>query len=562
MKLMYFLAKYAPGSLAFAMVAGIISGACNAGLLATFNAALRDSDGSKHRLVWSFAAIAAFLPVTRFISEYLLARLSQSALFDLRMNLSEQVINTPLRRFEEIGTHRLMAALTDDIPTVTNTLVFVPVVCINAAIAISGLVYLGILSGSVLLAVLAFMALGIVSYQLSLLRALSSFRQARQETDVLFNHFRDLTMGIKELKLHRRRRRAFLTQVLRSTAASLKGHNVRGMTIFTAASSWGQVLVFIVVGLVLFALPEIRQISIEALTGYTITLLYLMTPFQVIMNSLPNLGRANVALQKVESLGFELKDRGMESESPMEPSSSSCFETLELAGVSYAYKGKNEFNNFVLGPLDMMLHVGELVFIIGGNGSGKTTFAKILAGLYPPDTGEIRVDGAPVTEETREYYRQHMSVIFSDFHLFSRLLGLEQPDLDANARDYLSRFGLSHKVDVRNGNLSTTDLSRGEQKRLALLTAYLENRPIYIFDEWAADQDPSFREIFYRRLLPELKARGKAVLVISHDDRYYGMADRIIKLEYGQIEFDRSRCKDDLQLSGSAEISSHFKSEV
>ena len=172
---------------------------------------------------------------------------------------------------------------------------------------------------------------------------------------------------------------------------------------------------------------------------------------------------------------------------------------------------------------------------MGGNGSGKTTLAKLLCGLYIPESGALWLDSKPITDVTRDQYRQLFSVVFSDFYLFEKLLGLEAFNLDKRAAHYIAHLQLDHKVEVRGGQLSTVDLSQGQRKRLALLTAYLEDRPIYIFDEWAADQDPVFREIFYYELLPELKAKGKTVLVISHDDRYYGMADRILKLDYGQL---------------------------
>jgi putative ATP-binding cassette transporter len=177
---------------------------------------------------------------------------------------------------------------------------------------------------------------------------------------------------------------------------------------------------------------------------------------------------------------------------------------------------------------------------VGGNGSGKTTLAKLLAGLYIPESGEIRLNGQLITDDLREHYRQYFSVVFSDFFLFESLLGLDDSELDSKARDYLSKLQLEHKVNLENGVLSTTDLSQGQRKRLALLTAYLENRPIYIFDEWAADQDPLFKEIFYYQLLPELKARNKTVVVISHDDRYYHVADRIVKLDFGEIVRDEA----------------------
>ena len=112
---------------------------------------------------------------------------------------------------------------------------------------------------------------------------------------------------------------------------------------------------------------------------------------------------------------------------------------------------------------------------------------------------------------------------------------MDSVDLDKRAGEYLHQLELDHVVTVKDGVFSTVKLSRGQRKRLALLTAYLEDRPIYVFDEWAADQDPVFRRIFYLRLLPELKARGKTVVAITHDDRYFGDADRIVKLEEGKV---------------------------
>ena len=150
-------------------------------------------------------------------------------------------------------------------------------------------------------------------------------------------------------------------------------------------------------------------------------------------------------------------------------------------------------------------------------------------------SGEIRLDGDLITDESREDYHKHFSAIFSDFYLFDRLLGLSGPDLDARAHVHLARLELEGKVQVENGVFSSTALSSGQRKRLALLTALLEDRPIYVLDEWAADQDPHYREIFYTSLLPELRRRGKAVVVISHDDRYYGLGDRTVGLAYGQV---------------------------
>jgi putative ATP-binding cassette transporter len=208
---------------------------------------------------------------------------------------------------------------------------------------------------------------------------------------------------------------------------------------------------------------------------------------------------------------------------------------VELQGITHTYHREGEDGGFTLGPIDIELRPGEIVFLIGGNGSGKTTLAKVLVGLYAPESGAIRLNGRPIADADRESYRQHFAAVFSDFYLFERLVGLGRHDIDAEAEEYLRDLHLSHKVSVRQGVFTTLALSQGQRKRLALLTAYLEDRPVYLFDEWAADQDPLFKKVFYTQLLPELRARGKAVLVISHDDRYFGVADRIVRLDYGRL---------------------------
>jgi putative ATP-binding cassette transporter len=301
-------------------------------------------------------------------------------------------------------------------------------------------------------------------------------------------------------------------------------------------------VIFALVGTVVFALPAIqRSVAGETLTGYALVLLYLMTPLEVILDCVPAFSRARVSLAKVEALGFSLQAA---APAPLpaaaEAGGVDGWETLELAGVCHSYRREGEEGEFTLGPLTLTLTRGELVFVVGGNGSGKTTLAKLLVGLYAPTGGEVRLDGRPVTGALRDAYLQQFSVVFSDFHLFDTLLGLDAAGLDERAAHYLERLQLSRKVMVDGGKLSTTALSQGQRKRLALLTAFLEDRPVYLFDEWAADQDPVFKKFFYLELLPELRARGKTVVVISHDDHFYGVADRIIKLDEGRIDYDGS----------------------
>jgi putative ATP-binding cassette transporter len=522
-----------------AIICGLISGASSAGLLALIGASLTKDKYPLSTLIWGFAALCVITPAARFASDILLCRLGYDAVFDMRMRLSRQVLASPLRKLEEIGSHRILATMTEDISAIINALLLIPLFCINLAIVAGCLIYLCWLSPSAFGLVMGFMLLGGAAFQLAVNRGMRYQRRGRDITDTLFQHFRALTSGTKELKLHRRRREAFISDMLGPTASSLRRYNFTAMLHFVAASSFGQVLFFIFIGILLFAFSSVAQISGEVTTAFVITVLYMMNPLDNLMNTFSNLSRAGVALRKVETLGLSLApSRGEAKGVRATQDTGTRWGSVELAGVTHSYHREKENSSFILGPLDLAFTRGEVVFVIGGNGSGKTTFVKLLTGLYTPEDGEIRVDGQPVTDETRDDYHQHFSVVFSDFFLFENLLGVEQRALDASATGYLSQLQLDHKVKVENGVLSTTDLSQGQRKRLALLVAYLEDRPIYVFDEWAADQDPLFKEVFYLQLLPMLKARGKTVVVISHDDRYFGVADRLIKLENGQLEYD------------------------
>lgn len=538
MRLFKFLLRYSPKLILLAVVAGVICGAANTGLLAIISAVLTARPFSTKMLAASFVVLCLVVALFRVANELLLAQLGQNALVDLRMQLCRKILGISLRNLEELGPHRIMTVLTEDVPNISGVVTAMPTLCINAAVVFTCLIFLGWLSWSLLLAVLALMVLGIVTYQLPIIRAVGHGQRARQAADVLQNHFRALTNGFKELKLHGERREAFMTGSLQATSESLRDHNMKLWKIYTLASSWGQLLVFVVIALLLFVLPSVKTTSPQILTAYTLTILYMMNPLQLIMNVLPTLGRANIALKKVEDLGLELTTHFTERAPVLRSQPQPPWTSLELDGVTYSYHRDGEEQSFELGPIDLTFYPGELVFLVGGNGSGKTTLAKIIVGLYAPESGEVRFNGQRLTDETREPFRSNFSVVFTDFYLFDTLLGLDSPQLDQRAQEYLGRLQLANKVTVKDGALSTTELSQGQRKRLALLTAYLEDRPIYLFDEWAADQDPYFKEVFYFHLLPELKARGKTIIVISHDDKYYHVGDRVVKLEESRLAYD------------------------
>jgi putative pyoverdin transport system ATP-binding/permease protein len=547
--------QYSKPMVCVIILAGIISGVSNTLLIAVINAALSRAGTPTPQLVWGFAGLCLALALMRFVSGALLLRLTQRAMFGLRTRLCEQILTAPLPLLERLGSHRLLVTLTDDVPSITNAFVTLPLLCMNAAIILGCFVYLWWLSWTLMAGALCFTALGLISHQVPVIKATRHFERAREAMDGVFKHLRGLIEGIKELKLHRRWRETFFSSLLRPSINTMQQEAATGEIIWTAAGSWGQILFFIFIGLILFAVPAWHPTSAAVLTGYTLTVLYLMGPLEYILNALPRLSHADVAIKKIESLSGMLAEQTV-SEAARQPGPARPWRALELTGVTHSYRREDGGEEFVMGPLDLCVSPGEVVFITGGNGSGKTTLAKLLVGLYVPQSGEILLDAQPVTDENRDDYRQLFSVVFSDYYLFEHLLGDGDGDGGAKAQEYLARLQLDHRVQIRDGKFSTVELSQGQRKRLALLTAYLENRPIYVFDEWAADQDPQFKDIFYLQLLSGLKAAGKTVFVISHDDRYYHVADRVVKLNYGRIEHDNP--VKHLKAGGPAEGCSEF----
>ncbi|WP_315788991.1 cyclic peptide export ABC transporter [Fischerella sp. JS2] len=537
MHLISFLLRSSWKMIAIAITTGFLSGGSSAALIALISNVATNNPGSSLKIIiWGFVGLALVALITSIISQVMLIRLSQNAVLQLRMRLSCQILSSELSHLEQLGNPRLLATLTEDIQAVADGVYQMPFLFINLAIVLGCVVYITWLSWLVLLMVAGLSVVAIASCQWFLNKGKKLLTLAREDQDVLFDQFRTITEGVKELKLHYNRRQVFLDKKLQSTATKYRRHNINGFTFFAITTSWGQLIFFFTMGFVIFALPNLLAINPQTLSSYILTFTYLMMPMNNIISKLPLLSKASIALQKIESLGLSLTHRAEVSTVP--PAAKTVWHRLQLKDIIHAYHTAEEDKSFILGPINLTLYPQEIVFIVGGNGSGKSTLAKLLTGLYIPEAGEIRLDQDLITEQNREWYRQHFSVVFSDFYLFDELLGLENSSLYHKVQEYLKLLQLEHKVKVKNGRLSTTALSQGQRKRLALLTVYLEDRSIYLFDEWAADQDPAFKEIFYKELLPKLRDTGKTILVITHDDRYFHLADRIVKLEYGKIEFD------------------------
>lgn len=535
MGILWLLLKASWVQVVIATLLGIVSGGCSVGLIALVNTTL--SQGAMPPAIALFAGLVLLALISGSLAQFLLIDLAQDSVYQLRLRLSQRILAAPLRQLEQLGPSQLLAVLTKDVQSISDTVFVIPYICVDIAVISGCALYLGWLSGWVFVATIIFMAAAIVFVQFLINAAYRYLRQARQEVDRLFQHFRSITDGIKELKLHSTRRQRFFDEDLEVTAAASRYYQKRAFKIAALATGGGQLLFFLLIGLLLFGVPQVVPTAQSVLPAYILTLTYMLGPLENLVQRLPTLANASVSIQKVNEMGLTLAENA-ETDTVVRQTSNVDWKILELKSVIHSYQGEEANHRFSMGPISLTLRAGEVVFIVGGNGSGKSTLAKLITGLYTPESGELQLDGMPIVDANREWYRQYFSAIYSDFYLFERLISAKDLTLDAQAQDYLKRLELEQKVTVQDGRLSTIALSQGQRKRLALLTAYLEDRPIYLFDEWAADQDPIFREIFYTQLLGDLKQRGKTVLVISHDDHYFHIADRVIKLNYGQLESD------------------------
>ncbi|KZE25393.1 cyclic peptide export ABC transporter [Crenobacter luteus] len=524
-------------ALAVATVACVVNGVASVSLVTQINHALTAPPAELSGLAWRFVALAVLALVSRVVGGVVFAQLSQGTMAKMRKHISARVALAPFRQVETLGAPRAQSIVTEDATNVSMLFFALPNIVMHGSIVAGCLGYLAWLSWPVFLLALAVVVVGSLGYHLGDARALSALEAAGAAQDRLFAHFNALFSGAKELKLHRARAGAFVGETLGGEIDAVRRHRTRAFAAYAFGVGWIVFLFYVFLGLVVFAPAAVAGLDAAVLAGYVIIFLFMLVPLDGLLNNIPTLNVARVSLARIEEMLAELPEPAAESS----PRPFGDGAVLKVSGLTHSYYREKEDDVFQLGPIDLELRRGEVSFLIGGNGSGKTTLAKLLTGLYAPEGGSISLDGRAVDEENRADYRQLFSAVFSDFHLFETLVGLGDPELDARANALIAKLHLDHKVKIENGRFSTRELSQGQRKRLALVVAYLEDRPFYLFDEWAADQDPLFKAVFYQELLPELAARGKAVLAITHDDRYFHLADHRLKLESGKLVVDERR---------------------
>ncbi|PYB95763.1 cyclic peptide transporter [Pseudomonas protegens] len=504
-------------------------------LLATINNALHSATGMTQGVVLTFAALCVLALISSIVSDIGTNYVGQRIIAALRKDLGEKVLSAPITQIERYRSHRLIPVLTHDVDTISDfSFAFTPL-AIATTVTLGCLGYLAYLSVPMFLMMVVAIIIGTSVQLVAGGKGIKGFDEARDHEDELQRYYNAIASGAKELRIHRPRRFRMNTQRIQKTADRISDIQVRSVNIYILAKSFGSMLFFVVIGLALAMQAYYPNPDPAVITGFVLVLLYMKGPLEHVVGYLPIVGKAKIAFARISELSERFSSPEPHLLMDDSEASQTVVHSLELREVRYSPPPVEGSEAFHLGPINLNIKQGDIVFIVGENGCGKTTLIKLLLGLYQPQSGEIRLNGEVVTDRARDDYRQLFTTVFADYYLFDDLVqGNAGKSLDV-ATQYLNRLEIAHKVSVKDGAFTTTDLSTGQRKRLALVNAWLEERPVLVFDEWAADQDPAFRRIFYTELLPDLKRLGKTIIVISHDDRYFDIADQLVRMKAGRI---------------------------
>jgi putative ATP-binding cassette transporter len=512
------------GSLDRLAIMSGLGGASNAAILAAINSGAQAAGNGEVSISAAAIFVVALLIFIKTQHYILIATTVEieAIIHKLRVRLMDQVRHSELIPLDAIGRAEIVAAITKETMTLTqatNMLAFAGQGVVLVFFVAIYIAYLSLLAFavSVVILVVAGAIFHAKSQQLA-----AETRQAAEWDNRLFDRLIDLLDGFKEVRLNRSRSDHLFDDVVEvsRTAANIK--------IRTQSESYKQLVfsqssMYLLLAAVVFAVPTFSATKGGSITQVTTALMFVVGVCMGLVQTIPILLAANAAADKIERLDARL--RAIAATAEVDTAElPKRFDKIEMRDIVFRYVDKSSEAVFQVGPADFTLRSGELVFISGGNGSGKSTFLKVLAGLYEPDSGDILLDGVRVDDSNRDAYRSLIAAIFVDYHLFQRLYGIADPD-PAEIDRLLTQFRLRDKTHLKNGEFGTLDLSGGQRKRLALIVSLLEKRPILLLDEWTADQDPDFRRKFYDELLPELKQAGATVVVITHDDRHLAELD-------------------------------------
>lgn len=532
MKLLYYLLRTSKRNFIIASLSSVITGICSTLLIKTIHETLNNGIDDIFHFSVKVGILLLAYPLFAVLSSYILAKLTQTIIHNLRIQLSTKILNADYSTVEK-NKDRLIPMLTHDITTISVAINRFPGIVTGLTTVIGLFIYMIWLSPILFGFTMVVFGLTFLVVSLLLPMLKKYTHQARMKWDEVFIELEAVVKGIKELSLNQKLKHTFLEDQLTAKSHVEKDLKVKESVINSLLSRMTDVMLLFGIVILIFVIFTTQFVEFELLGEFLLISLFTVSPLSSATGFMGNIKAIEVALNNFEEMGLKLAGENKALQRLATDTSQPG--TVELKNTTYTYYNDTEDDQFLLGPINLKIKPNEVIFIVGGNGSGKTTLSKLLLGLYRPQEGHIEYNGEVIDENNINGYRDEYKAIFDDSYLFDKLL-VKSKDLPENyAQDLLKAFRIDRKVSIKNGAFSTTRLSQGQTHRLRLISAIMEDSNIYLFDEWAANQDPSFKKIFYRQIIPDLKKRGKTIIAITHDELFFDCADRVIKLRNGNL---------------------------
>ncbi|MET3878914.1 cyclic peptide export ABC transporter [Chitinophaga sp. OAE865] len=517
------------GTMPRVVLFSVFSGIANMIIIALVTSSINSEVELKYLLLYYILALSVYLLGRRFV-QINLTRMTRNIVFELRMKMIEKIFSTSYQRFEKMDSGRIYTVLNDDVTMIGESANTVVSLITSIFTTLTAFLYLAVISfWATTLTVTLIILISVIYYFVSKSTNVY-FEEARETRNSFINLVNGMIEGFKEISLHRKKKAEYKQDIADTADEYRKKISIANIH-FVNAFLVGESLLVLLLGVVAFVIPKIfPYVQSHVVISFVVVLLYLIAPVNEILNSVPSIMQLKVAWSRIQLFLNEIPQGA--GQGGVQAAPVTRHTVFRVDGLTFQYKDENDHIDFAIGPVDFTVKAGEILFIIGGNGSGKTTLAKLLTGLYQPDQGNIYLDDEIISGEQLS---ECFSTVFSPAYLFNKLYNLDTTKKAEEIKKYLQLLHLTDKVTVNGNRYSTIKLSGGQRKRLALLQCYLEDSPVYLFDEWAADQDPAYRNFFYRRLLPEMKMAGKIIIAITHDDHYFDIADTVLEMNQGQL---------------------------
>lgn len=538
MTLFALIKQEAADSWRFLLFAAGLSGIANAVMLAIINNVIQNASETTQsfRMLLLFAIVFLLYAVCFRYTFFRVTAILEEIVSQLRVRIADKIRQADLLSLEQIDQGEIYNLLTSEARVISESGSLLAVALQSSILLAIAVIYLAMLSLPAFLLCFLLIGGGIPTYLRRFKDVMPWLQRTAQQEVRSFNTLRDLLDGFKEVRLNDNRSRDLMNDIT-ETAGALRSMKIMVADRFHVNTILGYSMFYLTIAGMIFLLPRLVPFSKDDMVQVMMTVLFTISPLGIVLSGMQAVSKASAAVHNVTLLEQRLERFTSDGHAATVVPSLQGFTTIWMQAVSFDYVDQDGNNIFRVGPLDLTIRRGEIVFVIGGNGSGKSTFLKLLTALYLPSTGALLVDNRLIGKPELSSYRALFTTIFADFHILQKLYGLSDIPQE-RIQQFLSQFSLAQKTTFETDHFTNIQLSTGQRKRLAMIVALLEDRPVYLFDEWAAEQDPEFRQYFYDQLLPDLAAQGKTVIAVTHDERYFHVAHRIIKMELGYIESD------------------------